>query len=141
MPYKSFEEMPVWKLALEIAEKIFAITISLPKCEDYGLTSQIRRAAVSVFSNIAEGYGRETQLDKKKFYNIARGSAYETKSQLIYGKNVKYFNENECNEIIVLIEKNIHELNKLIKHFKPQPQSQPQSQSQPQPQSQSQPQP
>ncbi|HLZ17869.1 MAG TPA: four helix bundle protein, partial [Cyclobacteriaceae bacterium] len=73
-------EMPVWKIAMEIAEKIFNISASLPGKEDSGLTSQPRRAAVSISANIAEGYGRIGKADKSKFYDYARGSAYETKS-------------------------------------------------------------
>ena len=65
MPYLSFEEMPVWKLAMEIAVDIFKLTVSLPKSEDYALISQIRRSAESISSNIAEGFGRDTFPDKK----------------------------------------------------------------------------
>jgi four helix bundle protein len=68
---------------MDIAKQIFDITVSLPRSEDYGLTSQIRRSAVSISANLAEGLGRETGPDQKKFYIISRGSAFETKSYLI----------------------------------------------------------
>jgi four helix bundle protein len=79
--------MPVWKIAMEIAEKVFNLTIDLPKKEDYGLTSQLRRAAVSISANIAEGFGRKTSADKRKFYDYSRGSI---KSPILYSnKSIK----------------------------------------------------
>ncbi len=59
MPYNSFEEMPVWQKAMDMAVEIFKLTEELPRKEDYGLTSQIRRSALSVPGNIAEGFGRK----------------------------------------------------------------------------------
>ncbi len=56
--YKSFKDMPIWQEAMEIAEKVFYITDNLPKKEDYGFTSQIRRSALSISANISEAYGR-----------------------------------------------------------------------------------
>lgn len=115
--------MNVWKLAMEIVERVFHLTAKLPRSEDYGLTSQIRRAALSISANIAEGYGRSTSLDKKRFYIMARGSIFETKSHLIYGKNVNYFDQSEVVAIHELVDKNELELNKLIKSLQPQPES------------------
>ena len=117
MSYYSFEDMNVWKLAMEIAERVFHLTAILPRSEDYGLTSQIRRSALSISANIAEGFGRSTSLDKKRFYIIARGSIFETKSHLIYGNNVNYFEIAEVKKINIMIDKCILELNKLIKSF------------------------
>ncbi len=68
--------------------------------EDYGLTSQIRRSALSVSANISEPFGREHTLDKLNFYYHSRGSLSETKSHLIYGTRVKYFNEFEFKELV-----------------------------------------
>ena len=123
MKHFSFESMPVWQIAMDIAVLIFEMTKSLPRSEDYGLTSQIRRAALSISANIAEGYGRSTSLDKKRFYIMARGSIFETKSHLIYGKNVNYFDHSEVVAINDLVDKNVLELNKLIKSLQPQPES------------------
>lgn len=110
---KDFTEMPVWQKAMDIAEKCFNISERLPKKEDYALTSQIRRSAESISANIAEGFGRRTSKEKSRFYDISRGSAFETKSHLIYGNRVKYFSENECLEIQNLIGEVIHDLNKI----------------------------
>ena len=90
----------------------------MPRKEDYGLTSQLRRASNSITANIAEGFGRTSTGEKNKFYEYAKGSAYETKSHLFYGKAVKYFNEDEVIEIIKEIDNVIFELNKLKKSIK-----------------------
>ncbi|WP_202974458.1 four helix bundle protein [Chryseobacterium elymi] len=101
---KDFTEMPVWQKAIEIAERCFLISADLPKQEDYALTSQLRRSAQSIAANIAEGFGRRTAKDKSRFYDISRGSAFETKSHLIYGNRVKYFSDNDCLQIHILID-------------------------------------
>ena len=102
-------------MAMQIAVDIFALTENLPRKEDYGLTSQIRRSSLSISDNIAEGFGRQTSPDKIKFYIYSRGSANETKSQLIYGNRVGYF-ENEKVELLTShIHLVIESLNKLIK--------------------------
>jgi four helix bundle protein len=115
MNYRSFTEMPVWQKAHELSIEIFKITINLPRSEDYGLTSQIRRSSNSVAATIAEGFGRSTKKDKSNFYVIARGSGFETQNHLLYGQAVGYFD-------LLIIEKMnseysylIFELNKIIK--------------------------
>lgn len=113
--YTDFTEMNVWKIAMAIAVSVFKITDSLPRKEDYGLTSQIRRSSSSISANIAEAFGRTTSADKKKFYDYARGSAFETKSHLLYGKEVGYFDEEAVNKLSKQIDDVIHELNKVKK--------------------------
>jgi len=93
--YKSFELMPVWYKAMDLAVKIFSLTEKLPKREDYGLASQIRRSALSVSGNIAEGFGMEHIKKKLNLYYDARGSLTETKNHLIYGRSVGYFSNSE----------------------------------------------
>ncbi|OGP70635.1 MAG: four helix bundle protein [Deltaproteobacteria bacterium RBG_16_50_11] len=95
MEYNSFEDMPVWQKAMDLAVKIHDVTEGLPRKEDYGLTSQIRDSALSISGNIAEGFGRKHTRDKLRFYYNARGSLAETKSHLIYGHKVGYFNGAE----------------------------------------------
>lgn len=111
--YKDFTDMPMWQLAIEVAEVVFRITNELPKKEDYGLTSQIRRASVSVSANIAEAFGRNTAPDKSKFYDYARGSAYETKSLLLYGNKVGYFTNESVLQLNEKINTIVHNLNKV----------------------------
>jgi four helix bundle protein len=112
--YTSFTQMPVWQKAHELSIKIFQLTANLPRSEDYGLTSQIRRSSNSVSGNIAEGYGRRTKKDKAYFYVISRGSAFETQNHLMYGKSVGYFDETLTNQYFSEYNNLIFELNKLI---------------------------
>ncbi|MFN3299533.1 MAG: four helix bundle protein [Sediminibacterium sp.] len=113
--YTSFTEMPVWQLAMDVAEDIFLLTAPLPKKEDYGLTSQLRRAAVSIAANLAEGFGRRGNKDKQKFYDYARGSAFETQSHLLYGIRVHYFTEDACHTVLAKLNQIIHDINKINK--------------------------
>ena len=114
MEYNLFEDMPVWQKAMDLAVKIFRLTENLPKKEDYGLTSQIRNSSSSVHGNIAEGFGRKHTKDKLKFYYNSRGSLAETKSHLIYGYKVGYFNNKEFKEFSIEIAEIWKELNSLI---------------------------
>jgi four helix bundle protein len=91
MIYKSFTEMPVWQKALKLATEVFKLSVMLPRSEDYGLTSQIRRSSNGVGACISEGFGRRTKKDKSNFYIIARGSCFETQNHLLYGNSVAYF--------------------------------------------------
>jgi four helix bundle protein len=111
--YKDFTETSFWNQAIEIASEVFFITNVLPRKEDYGLTSQLRRASVSISANIAEAFGRHSSADKSKFYDYARGSAFETKSLLLYGIKVNYFSEEETKKLIERIAGTIHEINKV----------------------------
>ena len=116
--YKSFREMPVWQNALNLLIEIFQITTNLPRSEDYGLTSQIRRSYNSVSANIVEGYGRNSNKDKSHFYPIARGSMFETQSHMIYGREVGYFNFENTEDLLKNYDDFIYEINKLIKTLK-----------------------
>lgn len=107
--------MPVWQNALELSDIIFDMTLSLPKSEDYGLTSQIRRSSNSVTGNIAEAFGRKTRKDKSHFYIISRGSAFETQSHILYGKKVGYFKEQKTEDLFDKYSELIHEINKILK--------------------------
>lgn len=113
--YKSFKEMPVWQDAMDIAAIIFFLTEKLPKKEDYSLTSQIRRAAVSISANIAEAFGRQHIKDKINFYWFARGSITETLSHIEYGYRVKYFSKEEVSDINTKLEILNNNVNKVIK--------------------------
>ena len=99
---------------MDLATKVFRLTETLPGKEDYGLTSQIRRSALSVSGNIAEGFGRNHSKDKMKFYYNSRGSLTETKNHLIYGQRIGYFNQSDFDDLSDLIQKIWKELNLLI---------------------------
>ncbi len=115
MIYKSFTEMPVWKKAHELSAEIFKLTLILPKSEDYGLTSQIRRSSNGISACISEGFGRSTKKDKSNFYIVARGSAFETQNHLLYGNKVEYFEHEITNKLFNEYNELIHEINKIIK--------------------------
>ena len=118
--HKSFKEMPVWQLVMEVSEKIFYLTKDLPRNEDYGLTSQIRRSALSISANIAEGFGRNSIGEKMQFYSISRGSLLETMNHLEYGIRVSYFSCNQVTEIEKLLARIHKEINTILKTFKSQ---------------------
>jgi len=83
MPLKSFKDLDVWRLSMDFAKEVYAITDELPKQERYGLASQLQRAAVSIPSNIAEGSKRTSRVEFSQYCRIALGSAAETETQLL----------------------------------------------------------
>lgn len=87
---KSFRELTVWKKAIDLTELIYGITSDFPKAEIYGLTSQMRRAAISIASNIAEGSVRSTRRDFRSFVTIAHGSNCELQTQLLIARRLKF---------------------------------------------------
>ena len=85
---QDFQDLTVWQRAMELTEVVYNLTKTFPKDEIYGLTSQLRRASVSIASNIAEGRGRATDRDFRQFLNIALGSTYEVQTQLLLAKRL-----------------------------------------------------
>ncbi len=79
---KGFRELRVWNKAIDLTELIYTLTADFPRSEIYGLSAQMRRAAVSIASNVAEGSGRGTKKDFRQFVLIARGSNYELQTQI-----------------------------------------------------------
>ena len=90
-----FKELKVWQKAIELVTETYLKSKDFPREEIYGLTSQIRRSAVSIPSNIAEGCGRKTSKDFSNFLGIALGSAFEFETQLIICKNLKFISERD----------------------------------------------
>lgn len=89
---QSFRELTVWQRAMELTVAIYKLTRGFPREEQYGLTAQIRRAAVSIPSNIAEGQGRATAGEFKQFLGIARGSMCEVQTQLEIARTLSFGN-------------------------------------------------
>jgi four helix bundle protein len=112
--YRSFKDMPVWQQAMDVAERIYAATEHLPRKEDYGLTSQIRRSALSISANIAEAFGRMHPLDKVNFYYHARGSLTETQNHIEYSKRVGYFRAEEADSLEASLSELHAEINKIV---------------------------
>lgn len=89
----TFQDILAWKKAHKLALLVYKITDSFPRCEEFGLKSQIRRAAVSIPSNIAEGFKRKSKADSVHFYNIAEASLEEVKYQLLLSRDLKYISD------------------------------------------------
>ncbi|WP_420238074.1 four helix bundle protein [Telmatobacter bradus] len=86
---QDFQNLTVWQRAMELAEAVYELTRQFPPEELYGLTSQLRRASISVASNIAEGRGRGSDGDFRRFLAIALGSNYEVQTQLLLARRLK----------------------------------------------------
>lgn len=89
---KTFEDLLVWQKAHQWVLNVYKFTEALPRAEQFGLTAQLRRAAISIPANIAEGFKKTGKADKARFYNIAQGSIEECRSHLILTKDLNYGN-------------------------------------------------
>lgn len=109
----NFKELLVWQKSINFVTEIYELTNGFPKSEMYGLTSQIRRASISIPSNIAEGNSRRSVADYLQFLKIARGSCAEVETQLIIAQNLKFLNEEhylKLNQDIIEISKMLNGL-------------------------------
>ena len=97
-----YEDLIVWQRAMDLVEEVYKLVKLLPNEENYGLASQMRRAAVSIPSNIAEGYGRGTSAEYARFLGIARDSLYEAETQLEIAVRLGFI--EEASESFALIE-------------------------------------
>jgi four helix bundle protein len=102
--FKDYKELDVWKKTRILVSFIYKLTQQFPKEEIYGLTSQMRRSAISGSSNTAEGIGRLTLGETIHFLGMARGSLFELETQTILSFDLGYINESELNEALTLIE-------------------------------------
>lgn len=109
----SFEKLEVWRELKNFTKSIYLITSKFPESEKYGLTSQLRRASVSICSNIAEGTSRQTSKDKAHFTTIAFSSAVEVLNQLIICFELNFINENEYLDLRSDLESITNKLNAL----------------------------
>lgn len=110
----NFRELKVWKKARSLVREIYLATQIFPKEEVYGLTNQIRRCAVSIPSNIAEGCGRNSDNQLSHFLDIAHGSSCELETQLILANDLAYIAESKLIELIA----KVHEIQKMTLAFK-----------------------
>lgn len=98
-----FKNLLVWQKAMDLTQAVYEITKSFPSGEQYGLKAQLRRCAVSIPSNIAEGAGRSSDQDFKRFLSISNGSINELEAQLILANRLDYLNEQELNELLDIL--------------------------------------
>ncbi len=116
---KSYKELLIWQKGIQIVLKVYKLTNSFPKDEIYALTSQLKRASVSIPSNIAEGFGRQTDKSFNHFLNISRGSLNEIETQLIIAKELGFIqDENLYNDLLFLIEEESKMINAFTKNLK-----------------------
>ena len=104
MKTKSYKDLIVWKKAIELVLAIYKLTKRFPKTEQYGLISQLRRAAVSIPSNIAEGYARQHLPEYIQFLSVAYGSCAELETQLIIAQRLKYGITSDYEKVLSLLE-------------------------------------
>ncbi|TLX73230.1 four helix bundle protein [Labilibacter sediminis] len=109
----NFEKLEIWQLSRQLVKNIYSITQHFPEEEKFGLTSQLRRAAVSISSNIAEGNGRHSNKDKARFIEMAFSSLLEVINQLILSNDLGFINNN----VLIELRKEITELSNKINAF------------------------
>ena len=112
---KSFQDLEVWQRARELVTETYRLCKQLPKEELYSLSDQMRRAAVSIPSNIAEGFGRTGSKDYPHFLSIALGSTFELQTQLMLCEDLGYFKTNENSKALDLCDRIGMMLNRLLK--------------------------
>lgn len=100
----SFESVVAWQKAHAFTLLVYRLTREFPKDETFGLTSQFRRAAVSIEANIAEGYKKLSKADKLRFLNIAEGSLAECRNYVILARDLEYVNEQQYNSLFVALK-------------------------------------
>lgn len=100
---KGFKGLEAWEVSMLLVEEIYRATANWPAYEQYGLTNQLRRAAVSIPSNIAEGHGRKSAGDFARFVDIAYGSLSEVETQVLIAQRIGYLSETSLEPLIVRV--------------------------------------
>lgn len=107
---QDFTKLKVWQKAHTFTVNLYKLTANFPADERFGLTNQIRRASVSIESNISEGCGRGSSKELSRFIDIAQGSAFEVRCQILVAKDLKYLTIDQAN----LLESKITEVSKML---------------------------
>ena len=105
----NFKDLKIWQKGIELVKVIYQITNSFPSTEMYGIVSQMRRSAISIPSNIAEGFHRQNQKEKIQFYHVASGSIAELETQLMIANDVDYIDGEIFKNVITQAAK-VHQL-------------------------------
>ena len=116
---QTYRELIVWQKSMDLVEEVYKLVRRLPKEETYALSDQMRRAVVSIPSNIAEGYGRNAPKEYVRFLNIARGSKHEIETQLLICVRLHYLNDSDITFAMQLCDEIGRMLNSLIKKLLP----------------------
>lgn len=107
---RRFQDLIVWQKSHQLALQVYKVTKQFPKEETYVLTSQIRRAVISIGSNIVEGFNRKTVKDSLQFYNIATGSLHELEYQLLLARDLQYISNRDYD----MLQISLTEVSKLL---------------------------
>ncbi|WP_242467725.1 four helix bundle protein [Thiocapsa imhoffii] len=119
MQVQSYRDLIVWQKSMDLVERVYRMTGVFPKEEMYGLSSQVRRAAVSIPSNIAEGQARKSTAEFLNFLSIAQGSRAEVETQTLIAQRLGYVTPSQITEIISLLEEISKMINTLRAKLKP----------------------
>lgn len=101
---QSYRDLSAWQRARELVAAVYELTAEFPQDERFGLTAQVRRSAISVPSNIAEGYGRGARADYIRFLRIARGSLFEVEAQITLASDLGFITSDECEQMQSMID-------------------------------------
>lgn len=118
---KNFTDLKVWQEAHKLVKEVYSVTANFPKSELFGITHQIRRSAVSVTSNIAEGFSRLSSKEKLQFYSISHGSLTELENQIIIARDVGYLPNpayRHLNDMLQTVHRLMNGIIKSTKSFK-----------------------
>jgi four helix bundle protein len=115
----SYKDLLIWQKGIKIVLQVYKLTKDFPKDEIYALTSQLKRASVSIPSNIAEGFGRQSDKSFNHFLNISRGSLNEVETQLIIAKELGFITDDDLlNNLFLLIDEESKMINAFAKNLK-----------------------
>jgi four helix bundle protein len=114
---KRYKDLNVWLEARKLSKDIYSITSEFPKEEQFGLINQMRRCAISIPSNIAEGCGRNYPKDSIQFFHISRGSLYELETQLYLSFDLNYIDQTKLNQVLISTETTRKLLSGFIKYY------------------------
>ena len=115
---RNFRNYDIWKNGLNIVDKVYTLTDGFPKYETYGLSDQLRRASVSIPSNVAEGSSRTSETDFSRFLEYSIGSCFEVETQLEIALRRKYISEEQFGRLLETIQQEERQLNQFITKLK-----------------------
>jgi four helix bundle protein len=118
---QGYKDLIAWQVGIDLVEQIYLITEHSPSTEKFGLVSQLRRASVSIPSNIGEGYRRKTTPDLLNFFHIAYGSAAEVETQLYIALRLKFLSKEQYDDLNDILARLLRLLNGLIRSKQPSP--------------------
>lgn len=115
---RNFRNYDIWKNGMDIVDKVYDLTLQFPKYETYGLADQVRRAAVSIPSNIAEGCSRTSEAEFTHFLEYSIGSCFEVETQIEIAKRRDYITQEEFIKLSIMLEKENRQINQFINLLK-----------------------